>query len=183
MRSILENGGSVIRFCDGEDNRLAERFADLIARFLPDEELRQAVRPHVGDDALRVDAQPGEFQRLLVDVRGEHLHGAVLAGRRHLLHQQHGQGIRFLAGGAAGDPDAQRFVGLLGLDQRRNGLLAQFLERLGVPEERRDVDQQVLEQLVDLIGVLRSRLLYWATSEMRCSPIRRSMRRRMVLFL
>ena len=39
------------------------------------------------------------------------------------------------------------------LDQRRDGLLAQFLERLGVPEERGDVDEQVLVQLVDLVGV------------------------------
>ena len=37
--------------------------------------------------------------------------------RRNLLHQQHGQGIRLLAAGAARHPDAQRLVGLLGLDQ------------------------------------------------------------------
>ena len=34
-------------------------------------------------------------------------------------------------------------------------LLTQFLERLGVAEERRDVDQQVLQQLADLMRVLR----------------------------
>ena len=33
----------------------------------------------------------------------------------------------------------------------RMALLTQFLERLGVAEERRDVDQQVLEQLADLM--------------------------------
>ena len=37
-------------------------------------------------------------------------------------------------------------------------LLAQFLERLGVAEERRDVDQQVLEQLADLVRVLAKQL-------------------------
>ena len=82
------------------------------------------------------------------------MHLATLLCRRQLFQQQHAQRIRFLAGGAARTPDAQRRVGLLGADEGSNHLGFQGLERLGVAEEVGHADQQVAEKLLDFVGVL-----------------------------
>ena len=70
------------------------------------------------------------------------------------LQQGDGQGIDFLAGGAAGHPDAEhgpcRPVGHQG--QENPGL--ERLERLRVAEELRDADQEVLVQVLGLGGIV-----------------------------
>ena len=88
--------------------------------------------------------------RVIVDIGGEDLHpgGAALATIivAHGLLQGDGDGIRLLAGGAAGHPDPQRIGrALVGQQLRDRGGL-QRIEGLGVTEELGDPDQHFAEQ-------------------------------------
>ena len=63
-----------------------------------------------------------------------------------MLEQQDRERIGLFAGRAARHPDPYRVAAALALEQRRDDLPGQRVERLGVAEERGDADQQVVEQ-------------------------------------
>src|SRR5687768_13285398 len=109
----------------------------------------QALRGDLELDALGIDTGPRLVQRrLLAEVRREHLdRGAAWLGVVELDHR-HGQRIRFLAGRASRDPDAERFVRRLPFYQFREDAGLERLEHLGVTKERGDVDEQVVIQRV-----------------------------------
>ena len=96
---------------------------------------------------------PGDFQRVRIDVGGKHLQPTVLLRDRKLFEQEDGQAVRFLSGGAAGDPDPERSVGIPGLDERDQRLGLQGLQGLRITEEAGHADEQVANQLLDFVGM------------------------------
>ena len=64
----------------------------------------------------------------------------------HMLAHQDRQRKDLFAGRAARDPDPHAVAGVLALEQARDDLFLEYLERVGIPEKARDVDQQVAKQ-------------------------------------
>jgi hypothetical protein len=62
------------------------------------------------------------------------------------LDQRDDDRVDLLAGRAAGDPDPDRSAVALALRDLREDEALQLIEDLGIPEEGRDVDEQVLEE-------------------------------------
>src|SRR5262249_51675334 len=73
---------------------------------------------------------------------------------RHVLAQEYADRIGLLARRAAGYPDPDRILGPLALEQLGYDGLLQRLERLRIPEEGLDADQQVLELGIELLRIL-----------------------------
>ena len=108
----LGKGGVGDQVLHRKRHGFAHLFADLPGGFVhPREEAGQPFRGDIGGDALGIDALAGDLQGLFIDIRGEDLQAARVLRRRLLFEQQHGDGVSLLAGGAAGDPDAQGRVG------------------------------------------------------------------------
>ncbi|MGC4120345.1 MAG: hypothetical protein QM765_38340 [Myxococcales bacterium] len=139
-----------------EHHHLADLLADPEAALLLDEEAAQALGRDVGGDAVRVDAHACPVDGLAVEVGGEDLQGQVAARPvgLHRLAEDHGQRVGLLAGGAARDPGAQHAAGGAAGEQRRQHLPLQVLPGRRVAEEAGDADEQLLEQQVDLAGVV-----------------------------
>src|SRR2546430_1850465 len=68
-------------------------------------------------DSLVVPTLPRQIDRLLVDVRGEHLHVRRPLDPRHVFAQQDGDRVSFFARGAAGHPDAQWRAGVFAAEE------------------------------------------------------------------
>ena len=139
-----------------EHHRLTQLLADPKAVPLVDEEPAAPLRRHVGDDALRVEAGAAHLERARIHVRREDLDGAALRRGFPLLDEEHGDGVGLLAGRAAGHPHAERCMGFLACNQRTNHLLLQNPPCLGVAEEARDADQQIVAQRRGLRRILPS---------------------------
>jgi hypothetical protein len=105
---------------------------------------------HVG---LRVARPARLLKGLLVEVRRVDLHALAGRVRTEQLAEDHGQRVCLLARGAPGAPDTDRCVGAARGDERREHLGTQVVPRLGVAEERRDVDQDGVEEERELLGV------------------------------
>ena len=71
-----------------------------------------------------------------------------------MLAHQHGDRKDFLACGTARHPDPHRVACAPPLEQSRNDQLRQLVEGVGVAEEVGDVDQQVMEERADFVGIL-----------------------------
>ena len=130
-----------------EDAALADILVDGIAAVGPREVPRQPLGRDVLVDGQGIAAQPRQFQRVLVDIRGEDLHlhrGADFPGP---LGQQDGQAVGLLAGGTAGNPKTDRIVLAATVHQAGNDLPGQQGKRLLVAEELGNVDQKIAEQL------------------------------------
>ena len=106
----------------------------------------------VGQGADRIGAGAGDLDHLLVDVAGEHGEAGPQPGGAHFRIDQHRDGVGLLAGRAAGDPDAQ-LLSVGGRDHRADRLFAQGLEHLGVAEEPRHVDQELVQQRLAFVGM------------------------------
>jgi len=98
----------------------------------------QAFGPDLPGHAGAIDALAGRFQGIRIDVRGEDFERPGHCGGSRVFGQQHGHGIGFLAGGAAGHPDPDIFRGPQGEHAGQGS--GQGLEGRGVPEKRRDAD-------------------------------------------
>ena len=70
---------------------------------------------------------------------------------------EHGDGIGFFASAAARHPDADRPVPWCA-HQLRNDLLRQLLEGLGVAEEERDIDEQIVGEALEFGRVFDQQL-------------------------
>ena len=137
-----------------EDHALAHLLADAVAGVLPHEEALEALWRHVQRDVVRVQADAGEGDGVVVEVGAVELHRVLAVGLVHPLAQQHGDRVGLLPRGAARHPDAQHIAGGLALQQGGQDVALEHLERGGVTEEARHVDQQLPEQHVDLVGLL-----------------------------
>ena len=111
-------------------------------------------RRHIGCNRFRIASLAGESDRLLVDIGGENLQLDVPFRRRDLLEKEHGERIGLLAGAAAGNPDPQRPVQGVPVDEIGYDLVRQEFEGTRVAEEAGDVDQQVLGEELELTWIL-----------------------------
>ncbi len=140
----------------GKDHQIADAFVDAVgaAVRLLEEKARQPVRRDVGGDTGRVNAGAGMSDGVAVNVGGEHLHFEILLQFLHALLQQDGDGIGFLAGGTAGHPDADGCAGRLAGEESRDDLFLERGERLRVPKETGDTDQEIAKERFHLARVL-----------------------------
>ena len=150
----LGKGGVGDQVLSRERHGFAHRFADLPGGFVhPREEAGQPFRGDIGGDALGVDAAAGDLQRLFVDIGGEDLQSAGVLRRRLIFEQQHGEGVRLLAGGAAGDPDAQ---GASASFARMSGAMTSVSRAWKASGSRKNLVtliKQVAGELLDLVGM------------------------------
>src|SRR5262249_2800463 len=82
---------------------------------------------------------------------GVDLHASAERLDTQVLGQDHGQRVRFLAGGAAGAPDADGAVRPAAGEYARNDLRRQVVPRLRVSKEAGDVDEDRVEEEAELL--------------------------------
>jgi hypothetical protein len=106
------------------------------------------------DLAVGVGRLAGGVQLFLVHVGRVDLDAVAELFPAHRLGKQDRDRVAFLARRAAGAPDADLAGGgLRVVDHRRHDVARQEVERLTIAEERRDVDQDRVEQLGELVLV------------------------------
>ncbi len=137
-----------------EDTQRANVLGDHEAGAARHEEPLAALRRHGVEQRLRIARRACDREHALIDVGCEYLHARNRGQPFHMFASQHGDRKHLLARGAAWNPYAHGVVGAAALEQLRNDRRGQRLERIFVPEEVRDVDQQVAEQGTDLLRVL-----------------------------
>ena len=138
-----------------ERHQAPERLDDLV----PAVGLREIAFANGGWHLLqrrsRVDAAAGEGDRRAVDVGREdaHVEGGTIGAQG--LRQRDREGVRLLAGRAAGRPDAKlTAVGQRLVDERGQGVVAEVLEHLRIAEEFGHLDEQAADQPRVLLGVV-----------------------------
>lgn len=136
----------------GEDDHLAEGFGDAVAAFLLDKKAAEAFGRDILGERLGVKRVPGFVQEGVIEVGGKDLEfasaGSVLRGFR----EGHGDGVGFLAGGTAEDPDADRFVTAL-LQELGEDVALEEVEGFRVAEKAGDADENVGVEGVAFFGV------------------------------
>ncbi len=143
---------------DRKDDRRAQLARNPIAPVFPVEVAGQASRRHVVLDSGWIETLAGEGDRLGIDVRREYLQLYASARLRDLVEHEHADGIGLLAGAAARRPNPDGPVRRVRPHQLRNDLLLQTFEGLGVAEEPRDVDQQIVGETLEFRRVLSETL-------------------------
>ena len=142
----------------GEDDHAADLLGDLVLVAALDEKFRQPVGGDVVDDVFRENAATGLLDGAAVDVGGEDLDIALEIELLHGLAEEDGDGIGFLAGGAAGAPDADGLVLLGALEDLVNGVVLELFKEIGIAEEIRDANEDLLDEDVHLLGVVAEKL-------------------------
>jgi hypothetical protein len=126
----------------------ADRLADPVADALDAGEVAcEPLRTDAACGGLGVNADPGVVDRLVRDIGPEQLDpdvGQVLAGQE--LEQRDDEGIGLFPGRTSRAPDANRSASALLLQDLGEHVLAEPVVDLRVPEERRHVDEDLLEQ-------------------------------------
>src|SRR3954467_15428060 len=120
---------------------------------------------------------------MLVDIGRVDLDSLSEIVRAERLSEQHGQRVRLLAGGAARTPNAKRFVGGPFGQQCRNGLVLDEFPCWRVSEERRDVDQDGVEQRGELVsaGLQKIEVVLVALASDLVHPVSHAARQRRAL--
>ncbi len=147
----VTEGGVAGHVVKREDHHVPQLAGDSEVVPSPGEKAIQPRLRKVGGDAVGVGSRPPGLKARLIDVGGENLDRHLPLLPFHDLGQKDGQGIGLLSRGAPGHPDTDRVVGRAPAQQLLE-LLLERREGLRVPEETRDVDQQVVEQGMDLRG-------------------------------
>ena len=122
-----------------------------VAPVFLDEVLTEQPLGQIGRDGARVKTRPGDGDGLIVDVGGEDLHLSRPVGAGQRLLEQDGDRIRFLAGGATGNPNPQGVV-IVALAQQRRNKQRQGVEGRSIAEEPRDPDQHLAKQKFGFFG-------------------------------
>ena len=138
----------------GEKAHLPDGFADAVLVILAGEEAPQALGRDLRFDVLGIDALAGPLQQRLGEIGREHLNRGPSRLVLEEFQKRHHQRIRFLAGRASRHPDTDRRVRGLVLQDLGEDAVLERLESLGLAEEARDVDQDVLIQRLELRAIL-----------------------------
>ncbi len=147
-------GGVLDDVLDREHHHLPDLLLDPVPAFHLHEVAAQPLGPDVLHDVGRVDPGARGRDGVLVEVGRVDLDLEVEVALVHQLVQQDGDGVGLLSGGAARHPGAQDPALRLPGDEPREHLGPERLERLRIPEEAGDVDEQLLEQELHLGGML-----------------------------
>ncbi len=136
-----------------EDAQVAHGLADLEMAVHAGEEALQGPGRDIGGDVLQEDPGARLFHRAVAQVRAEDLDGRGGGEAVEGLQEADGDRIDLLARRASRHPDPDRLFRGAPREQPREHVPGQDLEGLRIAEERGDVDQQVLVQGLDLLGV------------------------------
>ena len=141
----------------GKHHHVADLFLDLVARIVLVEEAANALGRDVLCDVGRIVCDARHCDGVIVEVGGVDLDAQFLlmAGSQFVLQfgQQDGNRVGLFAGGAASHPDAKGVAGWLARQQLGQDGLLEYDKGLWVAKEAGDVDQQLLEQQLCLLGV------------------------------
>jgi hypothetical protein len=121
----------------GEQDDIAQIPVEPVLVTFAGEETARPILGHVGLDRERIPPFPGHRQRGVVEIGGERLDLADVVARG-LLEQEDRDRIGFLAGRAAGNPDAHAVARPLVLEQPRDDDRHELDEGGRVAEEGRD---------------------------------------------
>ena len=105
-------------------------------------------------DALGIHGAARAVQDRLIHVRAEKLERASFSLGLQEFHERHRQRIHLLPARAPRHPHAERLVAVLVFQDARKDFLFQDLERLRVAEKSRHRNQDVLQQRIQLAGIL-----------------------------
>ena len=141
-----------------KDDHLSDALGDEVLVVFLDEVLGKPCRRHVIGNAFREDALARLLYGLAVHVRGKDLDVAVGLGLLEHFLEEDGQGIGFLARGAAGTPDADLGLVLAVPDDVVDGAVLELLEEFRVAEEAGHADEDVLDQEIGLARVFADEL-------------------------
>jgi hypothetical protein len=130
-----------------EDARLAYERLDAIPAAGPLEVALEALRRDALGDARVVLCRASTADRPVADVAPEHLDRERDPPPLEVLEQADGERVGLLAAGAAWHPHADGSAARPARrDERRKDAVVERGEHLGVPEEARDVDEEVVVQ-------------------------------------
>ena len=133
-----------------EQAHLSEILRHAVGPVFLNEVLRQALVGDVGCDRSGIDPGAGDLDRTFIDIGREDLDGTRAPGPPQPFLQEDRDRIGLLAGRAAGDPDTDRLRERRIGKQGFQGPFDQCLERLGVPKEACDADQQLTKEKLGL---------------------------------
>ena len=136
-----------------EYDHLPQHLCHLPAVIDPGKEAHEPLFPEVGVDVVGIEAGTGPGDRRLVKIGGEELDPGIKLPFIQVLADENGHRVDFFAGGAAGVPNAHRFVGVPIREESRNDFLPQNLEGLGITEEAGHADEDVLAEGFRLLRV------------------------------
>jgi hypothetical protein len=137
-----------------EDHAASQVLADGVPRVVPLEVPVAELLRDVGERLGRIHRVTTLRQRLLVDVGCIDLHPLPELLLAQRLQKQHADRVRLLAGGATGRPDPDVGVLRSRLDDPRQDLFREVIPGRRIAEERRDVDEDRVEELDELVGVV-----------------------------
>ena len=132
----------------GENTSIANRLVNPVTLVRLGEEALPPLWRNGGQGSFRKNAGTRLFDDRVIGIRGKHLEaepGSSVTGAPLVLGQTHVDGVSFFTGSSAGNPDSDRAVVVLALGQqrRKHGFL-EIQEYIGIPEEGRDGDEEVL---------------------------------------
>ena len=177
IRSRCEKGGSLSRLCWAKSTSLPQLAPDAVAVRLLREEAAQALGRHVGRVVERCRSRRARGDGLLVDVRGEDLHGGADRKLRGVLQQQHRHRVRLLARGAARHPDAHVVARAFALEEFGDDLLLDALEGLRSRKKFVTLMSRSLRSALRLLRVLAHEARVVGQVREFVTLMRRSMRR------
>ncbi|HKI72262.1 MAG TPA: hypothetical protein VKA81_07800, partial [Verrucomicrobiae bacterium] len=131
----------------GKRAHVADHATDLVTAATeageePPQPLRRNVLGNAGGENAGPRLRDGDFAQ----ISAENLKFDVALRPGHFLHETDGQGIDFLARGAAWHPDANFALAAFALDDFRNNLFFQRGIHRVVAEKSGYIDQQIMEQ-------------------------------------
>src|SRR5258706_321997 len=137
----------------GKDAQIPNLLGDLEAAVALDEEAAQSFRGKVLRNGFGIDSGPRLVHSPIAQVGAEDLdrYGRGLFVQE--LSEGNGERVSFLSGGTARGPNANCLVAAPILHDEREHFLLEQVEGLRLAEEARDIDQDVVKERFDLLGV------------------------------
>jgi hypothetical protein len=118
------------------------------------EEPAQPFLREIAFDRRREPSIARHAKCLGVEVGAEDLDFRREIAARCFLEQEDADGIGLLSAGATGDPDPDGVGSSLPIEQLRNDLFGERLERRRIAKERRDRNQEIVEKGLHFLGIL-----------------------------
>ena len=135
-------------------NHLPQIMPDYIGIPLARKVAGQALHTHIFDNIVAVDSLAGGSDRIGIEICRKYLYISSLPQLLHDFHEEDGDRVGFLTGGAARDPYADLVALACIHDQSLNDSLFEHLKIISVTEETRDSDQYFLGQDPGFLGII-----------------------------
>ena len=157
----LREGGIGQEVVHGKHDQIPNLLLHAIAVLFLGKEPPQAVRREVPGNADRIEARARRLDGPTVQIRRKNLHGELTLLLREIFTNENCERVGFLSGGTAGHPQTHGRVLRLALHERREHGLPEDLERLRIPKEAGDADEQFLKQGIEFrrIGLQKPEIL------------------------